>query len=138
MVKIPSSLRVDDTEFSFTYVASGGPGGQNVNKRSTKAVLRWNVRDSDSLPEDVKTRFAAHFASRIGRAGDLVLVSDRFRNQAQNRKDCVDKLSKMIRKVERPPRPRRSTKPSRAAVERRLNAKQRRSATKRLRRPPAD
>jgi ribosome-associated protein len=131
-------LPFDEDELSFTYVASGGPGGQNVNKRSTKAVLRWNVIGSASVPADVRARFASRYGSRIGRDGDLVLTSDRFRDQGKNRKDCLDKLAEMLRAVERPPRPRRPTKPSRSAIERRLEAKRRRSAAKRLRRPPAD
>jgi ribosome-associated protein len=138
VVATPSSLQVDEGELTFTYVASGGPGGQNVNKRSTKAVLRWNAIGSKSIPADVRARFASRYESRIGRDGDLVLTSDRFRDQAKNRKDCLEKLAEMLRTVERPPRPRRRTKPSRSAVERRLETKRRRSAAKRLRRPPPD
>ena len=76
MLEVSDSLGVPEREFRFTYVASGGPGGQNVNKRSTKAVLRWHLRATSSIPPDVRDRFISHFGSRLTREGELVLTSD--------------------------------------------------------------
>jgi len=138
VLEVSDNLGVPESEFRFTYVASGGPGGQNVNKRSTKAVLRWHLRATSSIPPDMRDRFISHFGSRLTREGELVLTSDRFRDQSRNRKDCLEKLRQMLRSVEQPPRPRRASKPKRSSIERRLEIKKRRSATKKLRRPPTE
>jgi ribosome-associated protein len=123
-------------EFEFTYVRSSGPGGQNVNKVSSKAVLRWDVAGSPSLPDDMRQRFVARHRNRIGVAGEVVIASDRYRDQRRNAADCLARLQAMLSAVATPPKPRRATKPSRAAVQRRLTSKQAHSEKKRLRRPP--
>jgi ribosome-associated protein len=110
-------------ELAFQFARSGGAGGQNVNKVSTKAVLRWRPAESPSLPQGVRERFLARFAARMTAEGELVLASDRYRDQARNVADCVEKLHAMLAAVERPPKPRRPTRPTRAAKERRLGAK---------------
>ena len=118
---------------------SGGPGGQNVNKVASRAVLRWQASASPSLPTGVKDRFLTQQRSRLTTAGELILTSQRFRDQERNKQDCLDKLRAMIRQALVPPRPRRPTRPGRAARERRLEAKRRRSATKsRRQRLPED
>jgi ribosome-associated protein len=96
MLEINAHLRIPDEEFEWSYVRSGGPGGQNVNKVASKAVLRWNVAGSPSLPADVKARLRAGQANRITAAGELVLTSQRYRDQERNRQDCLDKLREMV------------------------------------------
>jgi len=125
--------RVPARELTIRFVRSSGAGGQNVNKVSTKAVLRWPVLASRALPADVRARFAERFATRITIDGDLVLTSDRHRDQGRNVADCLAKLDAMLDAVATPPRPRRKTRPSRGAVERRLTEKRARSDKKRLR-----
>jgi ribosome-associated protein len=96
MLEVHPHLRIPETEFVWSYVRSGGPGGQNVNKVASKAVLRWDVASSPSLPADVKARLRAREANRITAEGELVLTSQRYRDQERNRQDCLDKLREMI------------------------------------------
>ncbi|MHB1426153.1 MAG: alternative ribosome rescue aminoacyl-tRNA hydrolase ArfB [Gemmataceae bacterium] len=138
MLEINDRLRIPDDEFSWTFVRSGGPGGQNVNKVASKAVLRWNVAASPSLPDDIKARLQQQQRRRITGDGDLLLTSQRYRDQERNRLDCLDKLTDMLRAATVIPKARRKTKPSRGARERRLAAKKRRSALKSSRRSQED
>ena len=135
MFEINPHLRVPDDEFQWSFVRSGGPGGQNVNKVASKAVLRWNVPAS-SLPVEVKERLTQQQQSRLTNEGDLLITSQRFRDQERNREDCLEKLRAMVLQAAARPRPRKKTKPTRGSQERRLKAKQRRSAAKASRRRP--
>ncbi|MEX0586113.1 MAG: alternative ribosome rescue aminoacyl-tRNA hydrolase ArfB [Pirellulales bacterium] len=137
MLVVGRRIRLPLTELTFTYVRSSGPGGQNVNKVASKAVLRWQPATSGGLPEDVRERFLRRYDSRLTNAGELILTSDRYRDQGRNTADCLDKLRAMLAAVADPPKPRKRTKPSRASVERRLKSKQRAGAKKQGRRSPA-
>jgi ribosome-associated protein len=119
-------------------VRSSGPGGQNVNRVASKAVLRWSVRTSPSIAEDVRARFMARFASRITTEGDLLLASDRNRERERNREDCLERLSRMLASVAAPPPPRRQTRAPRSVAEQRLRDKRMRAETKRRRRRAVD
>lgn len=134
MLSINDRIRIPDEELSWSFARSGGPGGQNVNKVASKAVLRWNLSVNSSLPADVKTRLQQQQRNRITTTGDLLISSERTRDQERNREDCLEKLRQMILRALTPPKPRKKTKPSRGAKERRLAEKKRRSATKALRR----
>ncbi len=138
MLEISDRIRIPDEEFSWSFVRSGGPGGQNVNKVASKAVLRWNVVGSPTLPDEIKARLQQQQQSRITNDGDLLLTSQRYRDQERNRLDCLDKLAEMISAATVVPKKRRKTKPSRGAHERRLAAKKRRSALKSSRRVQED
>ena len=127
-------LKIPIREFQFTFARSSGPGGQNVNKVSTKATLRWSLLKSPSLPEPVRARFLRRYRRRVTAQGDLLITSQRFRDAGRNVADCLEKLRTMLAEVAVAPKPRKSTKPTRASVRRRLDQKRRHSQKKRLRR----
>jgi ribosome-associated protein len=133
VIFVRPGVAINESELDVSYVRSSGPGGQNVNKTSTKAVVRWNVRSAPGLRDDVKARFLARFASRVTDAGDVLVTSDRYRDQPRNLEDCVTKLRAMLEEVAVAPVPRKPTRPGRAARERRITAKKTRGATKSLR-----
>lgn len=139
-VHVPTARpRVPARELTIRFVRSSGAGGQNVNKVNTKAVLRWPVAASRAIPADVRQRFVERYATRITTDGELVLSSDRHRDQGRNVADCLAKLDAMLDAVATPPRPRKKTRPSRGAVERRLEEKRAVSDKKRQRRAgPSD
>ena len=116
----------------------GGVGGQNVNKRSTRATLRWKLATSRSLPDDVRARLIARHGRRVTTSGELILSSQRFRDQGRNVADCLERLRAMLADAEPAPRSRRATRPTRASAERRLREKRQRSETKRHRRTADD
>lgn len=133
-IRINARIAIPRHEVEFTFVRSSGPGGQNVNKVATKAVLRWPVAHSSSLPEDVRERLLARYARRINDRGELVLSSQRYRDQARNVSDCLTKLRELVSAVAVPPRVRKKTAPSRAAKESRLREKRAMAEKKRGRR----
>jgi ribosome-associated protein len=132
-----SSLSIPLGEFDLHYARSSGPGGQNVNKVNSKVVLYWSVGQSPSVPDAVKQRFLARFAHRLTVDGILVLGSDKFRDQKRNVDDCLEKLAEMLAEVVHPPKPRKKTKPSRGAKERRLTGKRQQAEKKQRRQKPA-
>lgn len=134
MFEIGRNIQVPEGEFTWSFVRSGGPGGQNVNKVASKAVLRWDVRHSPSLPPEVKARIEAQQPGRVTTEGELVLTSQRYRDQDRNRQDCLDKLAEMVRQALVAPTPRKKTKPGKAAKRRRLADKRHQSAKKQSRR----
>lgn len=120
----------------WQFVRSSGPGGQHVNRTSSKAVLRFDARHSPHLPEAVRRRLLDREKSRLTRDGALVISSQRHRDQPQNIADCLAKLSAIIERVILPPKVRRRTKTPRSTIAKRLEGKRRRSETKQLRRRP--
>jgi ribosome-associated protein len=129
-MKITERLFIPEGELEFSFARSGGPGGQNVNKVSSKAILKWNIDANTSIPEAVKARFRSSFANRIATDGNVVVASDEYRDQPRNIENCREKLAQMLASVEKPPKPRRATKPTRASKERRLAGKKRDSEIK--------
>ena len=131
---VNSRLLIPGAELSLSFARSAGPGGQNVNKVNSKAVLRWNVAGSRSLSESVKARFLQRYPQRVNHLGEVVLASDRQRDQPRNIADCYEKLRQMLLAVLVAQRPRKLTRPSRGAVERRLQTKRQSTQRKQRRR----
>ena len=138
MLIINAQLKIPLREFQFTFSRSSGPGGQNVNKLNTKALLRWRVMESTSLPEAVRRRLLAKHGRRLNSDGEFQIVSQRFRDAGRNVADCLEKLRQMLADAAVAPRRRKRTKPTRASVERRLDQKRRTSRRKQQRKPNLD
>jgi ribosome-associated protein len=138
MLIINDKVCIPDSELRWSFVRAGGPGGQNVNKVASKAVLRWDFAGSPSMPADIKARLWTQQRRRITSEGELVLTSQRFRDQEKNRQDCLDKLRELVRQAAIVPKLRRPTRPTRGSRAARLREKRRRSSIKLGRRRPAE
>lgn len=136
MLKIDDRIEIKLTEFNFTFARSGGPGGQNVNKVNSKVVLRWSLEKSKALPDDVRERFVARFHRRISNVGDVLIQSERYRDQGRNVADCLEKLREMLLEVAKAPRTRRPTRRTKGSIERRLKDKKSSAQKKETRRQP--
>ena len=134
MLEITPSLGIEDSEISLDFVRASGPGGQNVNKVSTAVQLRFDLRSSASLPEDVKERLSKLAGSRMTDDGVLLIEAKRYRTQEQNRNDALFRLTTLIQKALEVPKKRRPTRPTLASKTERIQTKKRRSAVKQLRR----
>lgn len=134
MIEVGHGVHLDEAELAVRGVRASGPGGQHVNKASTAVELRFDVAGSPSLPERVRHRLTHQAAGRINAEGVLIIVAQEHRSQELNRQAAVDRLVALIRKAaEPPPPPRKKTKPSRAARQRRLDAKKSRGGIKAMR-----
>jgi ribosome-associated protein len=133
-LRITRSVVVPDREIVFRFSRSGGPGGQNVNKRETQVELVFDVAGSSSLGPRQRERALRRLASKIDASGRLHIVSSEARTQGQNREIALDRFRRVLADALRPEPPkRRPTRPSAGATERRLESKRRRSLTKRER-----
>ena len=130
--------KVPLAELHFAFARSSGPGGQNVNKVESKALLRWDVAASRALPAAVLARFRARNARRINEEGVFLLTSQRHRERERNVADCLAKLAALLADVATPVKPRKATRPSRGARERRLAEKRHASRRKAERRTRED
>lgn len=137
MLVVDPQIQIPLSELRLSFSRSSGPGGQNVNKVNSKVTLHWDVMHSPSLPAAVRDRFLARYRPRLTVLGEVVLHSQRFRDQNRNREDCLEKLRQLILAVGQPPVRRRPTRPSRASHERRLRAKRHTAQKKQLRHRPA-
>lgn len=117
-------------EIDLSFARSGGPGGQNVNKVETQVEARWTPSTSAALSPDDRAWVTGKLRSRLTNDGELIIVSSRFRTQGANRQDALDRLADVVREALHRPRNRRKTKPSKAAKQRRIQAKKNRSQTK--------
>jgi ribosome-associated protein len=138
LIPINCHLFLDDNEIEESFVRASGPGGQNVNKVSSAVQLRFDLSGSRSLPQDVRERLARLAGRQLTGDGVIVIIAHRYRTQERNRRAALDRLIALIRRAAVPPTPRRPTKPSRAAKERRLQAKARRATVKQQRRTAPD
>jgi ribosome-associated protein len=127
---INDRIVIPEAELEWTAVASGGPGGQNVNKVASKVELRWNLPVSMALSFAAKERLRALATHRLDRDGKLLVVSQLTRDQGRNLEDALEKLRELILQALVVPRPRRPTRPTKASKERRLDGKRRDSAKK--------
>jgi ribosome-associated protein len=133
MIRITKTIAIDEGELEERFIRASGPGGQNVNKLASAVQLRFDVRGSPSLPDDVRARLERLAGSRLTRAGVLVISAQRHRTQERNRQDARERLVELIARAAVAPTPRRATKPTAGSRERRLESKKRRATVKGLR-----
>ena len=132
-LSITPTLALEPGELSISFNRASGPGGQNVNKVSTAAQLRFGLDRSPSLPEPLTARARRLAGSRLTTEGEIVITADRYRTQALNREDAVARLMELLRAAAIPPKPRRATRPTLASKTRRLDSKVKRGTVKKLR-----
>ena len=133
MIHITRTITIDESEIQEYFVRASGPGGQNVNKVATTVQLRFDVANSRSLPEEVRTRLISLAGNRITEDGILIIDARRFRTQSRNREDAVARLVELIRNAAQRPKIRRNTRPTLASKIRRLESKHRVADSKRVR-----
>jgi ribosome-associated protein len=133
MIRITNTIAIGEGELEERFIRASGPGGQNVNKLASAVQLRFDVRRSPSLPDDVRARLERLAGGRLTRAGVLVISAQRHRTQERNRQDARERLVELIARAAVAPTPRRATKPTAGSRERRLESKKRRATVKGLR-----
>ena len=133
MIRVHAQIELDEREIQEDFVRASGPGGQNVNKVSTAVQLRFDVAHSPSLPDSVRARLITLAGRRLTQEGVLIIEAERFRSQRRNRDDALERLIELIREACEVDKPRRPTRPTLASRKRRLDSKQRRGETKKLR-----
>ncbi len=136
-LEINSAFRIPLSELEFAFARSSGPGGQNVNKVSSKAQLRWRPGESASIPEELRFRVLTKLEPKLTVDGDLLVISQKYRDQPRNKEDCLEKLRAIVIASLVVPKVRKKLKPSRAAKARRLKDKKIGSARKEQRRSPS-
>src|SRR6188768_3002992 len=129
MLRVSHNLAIDEDDIDIVFVRASGPGGQNVNKLSTAAQLRFDTRRI-TLPEDAALRLNRLAGQRMTKDGVIVIHAQRFRTQERNRADAIDRLLELLREAAVRPTPRRPTKPTLGSKTRRLEGKKRRGDIK--------
>lgn len=133
MIEVTDTVRIPLAEITLTFIASPGPGGQNVNKVATAALLRFNIVNSRSLPEAVRVRLIAQVGNRLTTQGDLIIKGSRYRTQERNKEDVLNRLREILLRAAIPPKKRKKTKPTKSSKEKRLSNKKLQGEKKTLR-----
>jgi len=135
MISVDDHIFIPESELQFSFIRASGPGGQNVNKVASAVQLRFDVKGSPNLPESVRARVMQLAGKKLSQDGFLTIEAARYRKQAQNREDAVNRLVALIRQAARKPKRRVKTRPSEASKKRLREDKRHRSRVKKMRRP---
>lgn len=135
-LRVTRSVTIPGSELEFSYVRSGGPGGQHANKTSTKVELKWDVLGSAALGPRQRARLLENLGPRLEASGVLRVRSDRYRSQTRNRDDALDRLAELVATGLQVRKDRVATKPTTSSKHKRLDQKRRRSEVKQARRRP--
>jgi len=138
MIKITSTIFLQDNEITLSFIRSPGPGGQKVNKTATAVQLRFNVEQSPTLPPPLKERLKKFAGRKLTQHGELIIKASRYRTKEHNRQDALMRLKELIKRAAVIPKKRKKTKPTAASIERRLTQKKRHAKTKSMRRGQFD
>jgi len=133
MIEITEHISLDPREINETFIHAGGPGGQNVNKLSTAVQLRFDLKHSPKLSEEVRARAQTLAGRRLTKDGEIVITARRYRTREKNREDALSRLVELLRQAAKPHIRRRASQPGKAIKQRRIDAKTRRGRTKKLR-----
>jgi ribosome-associated protein len=133
MIQVTSSISLDESEFQVDFIRSSGPGGQNVNKVSSAAQVRWNIRTSQCISPMVKERLEKLAGNRITEDGNLLIEAKRYRTQEQNRLDAFQRIIALVQKALEVPKVRKATRPTISAKAARVADKKKRGEVKRIR-----
>lgn len=137
MIKVTDTISIQESEIEEVFITAGGPGGQHVNKVATAVQIRFDVAGSPSIGEDVRARLLKLAGRRLTGDGQVVITARRFRSQARNREEAIERLVALIREAAAPPEPRRATRVPPSARRRRLQQKRHAAQVKALRRAPS-
>lgn len=133
MIKINPSIYLDENELNFSFVKASGPGGQNVNKVATSAQLKFDVKNSSTLSDEIKEKLVKIAGKKMTSKGILIIEAKRFRTQERNKDDALNRLINLIILASKVKKKRKKTKPTKASSEKRIDIKKQRSAKKQLR-----
>ena len=134
MIDAAPNIQLDEEELQLRFILASGPGGQNVNKVATAVQLRFDIMNSKTLPVDVRMRLVEIGGNRVTKEGVLLITARKYRSQARNRQDAINRLIRLIQRAATKPKPRLKKKPSKAAKKRRLDEKRRQGEKKSRRR----
>ncbi len=133
MIEITSDIHIPDSELKEDFIRSSGPGGQNVNKVSTAVQLRFDVKNTSSLPDSIRRRLINLAGRRMTKDGVLIIKAERHRTREQNRRDAIERLAALIVEASKVPKYRVKTAPTLSSKQRRIDTKQKRGKIKKFR-----